>query len=182
MIFFPPKSRLAPVLPRQAEPFLDAFLASGQAEDWPAELLAAICWRESFFGLYLSPVGPGGTGDGGHGRGLMQIDDRSHAAWLAQSDAQGTPLWMLPEENIAQGASVLSDCRRAMPDLDVTAWVAAYNAGPLRVRTAVLAGLPVDSVTTGRDYAEDVLIKAATSHALAKNGVQCDCCLCGLKG
>lgn len=68
----------------------------------PAEYLAGIMWRESAFGLALSPPGPTGTGDNGHGRGLMQIDDRSFPDFTSSDD------WMDPYQNIKQGAAVLT--------------------------------------------------------------------------
>jgi hypothetical protein len=40
------------------------------------------------------------------------------------------------------------------------ATVAAYNCGPGNVRKALEAGADVDSLTTGRDYAKDVLDRA----------------------
>jgi len=57
--------------------------------------------RESAWGDALSPPGPGGTGDGGHGRGLMQIDDRSNADWLAAND------WTDPRTNVRKGLQIL---------------------------------------------------------------------------
>ena len=48
----------------------------------PPALIAGIGSRESHWGLALSPVGPTGTGDNGHGRGLMQIDDRWHKDFI----------------------------------------------------------------------------------------------------
>lgn len=50
--------------------------------------LGAIVSRESQFGLLLTPRGPNGTGDFGHGRGLGQVDDRDRSDRLqAQLDA-----------------------------------------------------------------------------------------------
>ena len=48
------------------------------------------------------PPGPIGTGDSGHGRGLMQIDDRSHGQWLM------THNWQDPETNITYGGQILA--------------------------------------------------------------------------
>lgn len=64
-------------------------------------LIFALGDRESQWGDALTPKGPGGTGDFGHGRGLMQIDDRSNAAWLAAND------WRDPYKNVRRGAEIL---------------------------------------------------------------------------
>jgi hypothetical protein len=69
-------------------------------------LLAAIMDVESRFGTTLTPPGPAGKGDGGHGHGLMQIDDRNHGAFLAQKMPDGTPKWANPYENIKYAAGV----------------------------------------------------------------------------
>jgi len=124
------------------------------------ELIAAVMDRESGGGVYLTPVGPAGTGDEGHGRGLMQIDDRAHPDWCAQVDDSGTPLWQLPEHNIAKGAEELA--RNLILFGDVPSAVAAYNAGDGKVRRLILM-VPrpsihqLDQLTTGHDYVSDVL-------------------------
>jgi hypothetical protein len=51
-------------------------------------VLAAIVERESRGGEALSPPGPAGVGDGGHGRGLMQIDDRWHGLFVSTGRSQ----------------------------------------------------------------------------------------------
>jgi len=93
------------------------------------------------------------VGDGGHGRGLMQIDDRSHGKWLAANE-QG----MNPETNVAYGARVLRANIDAFPG-NLKAAVAAYNAGAGRVRAALAKGADPDTVTTGKNYAADVLAR-----------------------
>lgn len=127
----------------------------------PPATLLAIMWRESCFGIALKPQGPGGTGDQGHGRGLMQVDDRAHRAWVQAND------WANPAINIRKGAEVLRD---ALTKLEAAGYhdaqllsmaLAAYNAGVGAVLRAVKAGQPADSVTTGRDYAKWVLERAA---------------------
>jgi len=90
-------------------------------------------------------------GDGNHGRGLMQIDDRTWGAWLAKHDGG-----MDPASNIMKGAEILRDCLNSFPH-DLKAAIAAYNAGSGRVSQAVRAGHDPDSVTTGHNYGADVL-------------------------
>ncbi|GEL75525.1 transglycosylase SLT domain-containing protein [Myxococcus virescens] len=129
-------------------------------------LVYAVMDRESLGGDALTPKGPSGTGDHGHGRGLMQVDDRAHKGFVSAVDDLGRPLWQDPSVNVLYGCRLL---RRNLDSLDgyMAGALAAYNAGLGRVRSA-LARLPpdatdaqrlaaVDGVTTGRDYASNVL-------------------------
>lgn len=128
-------------------------------------LLAAIIDRESLGGDALKPKGPAGTGDNGHGRGLGQIDDRSHVSFLSATFDGGAPLWQDPTFNVMYAAKLL---RKNLDRFgDEAAAVAAYNCGPGNVRTA-LARLPagasaaerlaaVDKRTAHGNYASDVL-------------------------
>lgn len=149
----------------QVAQWMDFYAHAGAVHDVCPYLLAAVCHRESRGGLFLRPRGPGGTGDGGHGHGLMQVDGRYHAAWLQRTDARGTPLWKDPHANILKGAEILAwnlrTCRGDWP-----AAVAAYNASVERVLKAQrrLAGASpelrlrgYDDLTTGKNYASDVL-------------------------
>src|SRR5262245_9985936 len=83
-------------LSRWAHPIAAASLATGICPF----LIAAVMDRESQGGEALSSGEASGTGDNGHGRGLMQIDDRSHKDFLKASLDGGEPLWQLPEFNI----------------------------------------------------------------------------------
>lgn len=154
--------KLPPHLARYASEFAKASAETGL----DAALIAAVCDRESGGGLYLSPRGPGGVGDSGHGHGLMQLDDRTWAAWLAKNK------WWEPQANISKGAEVLSaNLVRFEATFDpLFCAVAAYNCGPGNVRAALLhAGtaspeakrLLVDRRTTGGDYASDTLARRA---------------------
>lgn len=136
--------------------------------------------RESGFGKYLTPSGPAGTGDQGHGRGLMQIDDRRHpgdlldqdgnanADWVKLTRGDGVPLWQLPGENISRGVWQLSLALKLLGNLPAA--ICAYNAGVPRAREVLdaVAGSVVstdalvhalDQWTTGRDYVADVLAR-----------------------
>jgi soluble lytic murein transglycosylase-like protein len=128
-------------------------------------LLAAVIDRESLGGDALKPKGPAGTGDGGHGRGLGQIDDRSHASFLAAKFDSGAPLWQDPTFNVLYAAKLLRKNLDRFGEEGPA--VAAYNCGPGNVRAA-LARLPagasaddrlaaVDQRTAHRNYASDVL-------------------------
>jgi hypothetical protein len=104
-------------LPASVQPYADFFLSAGNAEGIDPFLLVALCLKESGGGTFLTPRGPGGTGDfarrswapyqmppdgGGWGRGLMQIDYGSFSEWLDTHD------WTDPETNIRKGAEILA--------------------------------------------------------------------------
>lgn len=145
--------RLPPRLARWAV----ELYAAATAFDLDAILLAAIMDRESLGGDALTPPTPAGTGDHGNGRGLMQVDDRAHPAFIA------TGLWKHAGFNVFYGGWVL---RQALTYFkgELPLAIAAYNAGPGKVAAAVrgiekpeerLAA--ADRCTTGGDYASDVL-------------------------
>jgi soluble lytic murein transglycosylase-like protein len=113
----------------------------------PLALLLAMASRESRMGLALAPDG---TGDRGNGIGIMQIDRRYHPNFTDRHSPFDH------KANIDYGAQYLAKLLQQFNGNTARA-VAAYNAGPNKVRTATYAGLPPDSVTTGRDYSRDVL-------------------------
>lgn len=141
-------------LPPRLAPYGILFAVAGAKYGIDPFLLAAICDRESNGGLALTPPGPSGTGDGGHGRGLMQVDDRAHATWVH------THQWQDPATNIDMGARILAGCIAEFPRA-LSSAVAAYNCGAGNVRRALLEGLSVDHLTTGRNYSADVLRRRA---------------------
>lgn len=131
--------------------------AGALAASVPVAVVWAIGSRESHWGLALNPPGPEGTGDYGHGRGLMQIDDRWHD--FARGDN-----WRDPEKNILYGCEVLRDNVRTFQTIARSQWLraalAAYNCGAGNVRKAITAGRDVDYYTAGRNYSADVLSRA----------------------
>lgn len=131
--------------------------AGALAASVPVAIIWAIGSRESHWGLALNPPGPEGTGDYGHGRGLMQIDDRWHE--FARGDG-----WRDPEKNILYGAEVLRDNVRTFRTIAPTTWlrasIAAYNCGAGNVRKALTDGRDVDYYTARRNYSADVLSRA----------------------
>jgi soluble lytic murein transglycosylase-like protein len=138
-------------------------VASETATDWT--IIAGVMWRESLFGLALKPRGPAGTGDHGHGRGLMQVDDRWHP-WVNESEE-----WKDPEANIRYAVTrVLSPAIRMFHD--VKTGLAAYNAGPGAVSKALKRGADPDSVTTGKDYGADVLDRATAVQEWANESAE----------
>lgn len=129
----PPRTLIA-----RAEPYWGWFWESGRRHEVDPLLLAAICDAESECGLspLLDRLGPEGRGDGLHGHGLMQIDDRSHRSFLATKDEYGAPAWALPWANIEYAtAYVVVPAMRSFPH-NLPAAVAAYNAGVGRVKKA----------------------------------------------
>jgi soluble lytic murein transglycosylase-like protein len=149
------------VIPASFKTYWPLFQRAEALIGMPAKILAAICWRESLFGDALSPKGPGGTGDEGHGRGLMQIDDRWHKDFCA------TEQWKDPWANILMGSRILHDALGFFAQRGFSGpmlWrctIAAYNAGCSAVLKAVQNAAPPDpdSPTTGRDYSAWVLAR-----------------------
>lgn len=142
--------------PHRLEVWRTFFESAAAATGLDPTLIAAVCDRESLGGVGLKPPGPSGTGDNGHGRGLMQIDDRAFPSWC--SDATR---WQDPARNIMFGAQLLA---QNLEDLDgnIPAALAAYNAGLGRVeRLMGTISNPTikdfDSLTTGRNYCSDTL-------------------------
>lgn len=158
-------------LPSHARHLAEDLLCAARFYGLDPCLLAAVCERESNYGHALDAAF---TGDRGHGRGLMQIDDRAHSQWLAHND------WRDTEINLAKGAEILRQSlgyfaiRPEVPDaVRESAGIAAYNAGPGAVLRAVLAEKHPDSVTTGRNYSSDVLRRKALIAAKCAPGVVC---------
>jgi hypothetical protein len=126
-------------------------------------LVVAIWARETHIGTCpgYAPKGPNGRGDGGHGRGLGQIDDRG--PWKHLIPPDGTD-WT-PFEQAMATCTVLSGARQELADfrgaLSPRAWdetvVCRYNAALVNVRWAITNGRDPNLVTTGRDYGRDVL-------------------------
>jgi uncharacterized protein (TIGR02594 family) len=158
---------------------LPIFQAAADAYQWPEEVeavmfktigaewmkyvLMGIDSRESRFGVLLDEDG---LGDGGHGHGEMQIDDRSHKAFCASGRWRdlAASLEYVHANVIIPSFNYLGDYFDLVgEDYERLFWaaIAGYNAGPGNVRKALEAGADPDSVTTGRDYSRDVKGKAA---------------------
>lgn len=122
-------------------------------EGFDPALIAAI--------ISIETGGKNVIGDGGHGHGLMQIDDRSYPEWTRQWVKNGKD----PFDAIKKGVDVLAEKREylltRMPaeipveDIQVAA-VAAYNRGQSRVLRSARAGRDVDEGTTGGKYSRKV--------------------------
>ena len=131
---------------------------------------AAVVSRESGGGRLLGRSGnPADSGDRGHGRGLMQADDRFWKG-LLNLDGKGPEedAWRYPAFNLAFGcwllAKNLEALRDKFPGLEenerLRAALAAYNCGLGRVMRALADGRDPDTATAGGDYGRDVLARA----------------------
>lgn len=117
----------------------------------------------------LRPLGPSGKGDAGHGHGVWQLDDRSHAAFLLERLPDGRFKWEDPLEagDYAMRTVLLPALRLFKGDLHFA--LCAWNAGAGAVK-AVLAKAPAHSAlaalhrmadgrTAHGDFASDVLFR-----------------------
>lgn len=151
-------------------------------------LLAGIGYRES----HLTNI----TGDGGHGRGVFQIDDRSHQAFLRSVPGCHSGHWAAthkPSEGGALTAGFVPGfvrggayavallhgnwhfaAQNGVPAKDRKRFaVAAFNCGAGNALRSFRAGgiSNIDARTAGGDYSRDVIAnQIAFSHAAAKLG------------
>jgi hypothetical protein len=102
------------------------------------------------------------VGDGGHGRGVFQIDDRFHGEWLAEHGAvsEGTVPALPAAADYA--ARMLATALALAEDHELGGRgaakfaAAAYNAGIEGAIEGLRAG-DADARTTGHDYGSDVI-------------------------
>jgi len=123
-------------------------------------IICAIISRESCACLILNPPGPGGVGDQGHGRGICQIDDRSHAFFTSSND------WKDPAKNIDYGMNLLRNNidyflkKDPNKELALRRAIAGYNCGNGNVNKTIESNSDVDSRTANQDYSKNVLERA----------------------
>ena len=152
--------------------WVDAFEEAAAKRGFPVAVLMAIASRETNMRNII--------GDGGHGYGLMQIDDRSFADWCKSG------AWKEGAQGIAMGALVLDQKRTQIEQgkgkklkvgntsftganftdaelLQIA--VAAYNSGLRSYMNFSLNGNP-DKGTTGHDYSADVMNRSERFKAL----------------
>jgi len=102
------------------------------------------------------------VGDGGHGRGLFQIDDRFHGDWLAKHGAPGAGTTPRIKDAAEYAAAMLASNvayaqqKKVGQDQQVRFAASAYNAGCGGAYSGFQAG-NCDQKTTGGDYGSDVL-------------------------
>lgn len=138
--------------------WIDLFKASASEFSFPAEILIAISSRET----NINPKYQHAKGDGGHGHSIMQIDDRSFPDFCNSGD------WKDPAKAIRMGARVLSyklqevEKVKGIPEADrLRIAIAGYNCGARRAADHYLNKRSPDASTTGKDYSQDVLERAA---------------------
>lgn len=132
------------------------FAASERAHGLPPGILAAVASRETNTKNIV--------GDEGHGRGLMQIDDRSHGAWLK---AHGAGDAGAPDVDAAidyAGGLIQKAIEyarsNAVAEADVLKFaLSAYNAGPGNALKGYKNSGDSDAYTTGKNYGADVLAR-----------------------
>lgn len=124
-------------------------------------LVVAIGLRETWLGTcpgYVPLFSHNGRGDGGHGRGLFQIDDRGPFKHLIPPDGEDWP----PFVQAQAACVVLAAARDELAEFRGTsvfevAVACRYNAALANVQRAVRIGVDPNLVTTGKDYGRDVL-------------------------
>lgn len=154
-------------IPSSARTYADVIRQVAQESGVDPFVIVSLGWRESHWGDLLSPRGPSGLGDAGHGHGLMQIDDRTWGDWLAEYD------WTDPYTNVSKGADIFSGYlsnaygQGLDGDAALLAAMGAYNHGPKAIGNVVAAvrdGTDIfaaaDTNTTQGNYASDVYAKA----------------------
>lgn len=134
----------------------------------------------------LNPIYLEKKGDGGHGHGLMQIDDRSFKNWCWQKDPKNPAkfVWQNARMCILKGAEVLHLKRRVTavlinrgravvhgkvykieqePDLGQQRqiYIAAYNCGEGNSLKGWALSKNPDAFTTGKNYSKDVISRAS---------------------
>src|SRR4051794_10071220 len=113
----------------------------------PQFLLLAVGSRETNLNVGFTQ---GKTGDGGHGHGVWQYDDRFHKIPPGfDTDAR-------QQADIAAG--MLAELIKHFGN-NLKAAMAAYNAGVGGVEKQLKNGKGPDAATTGKDYGSDVLAR-----------------------
>lgn len=129
----------------------------------PRSLLLAIASRETGCRDVV--------GDGGHGRGVFQIDDRFHHEWLERHGAGAARETPPVEDAVEYAAAMLARAlevgrgRELRGERAVKFAASAYNAG-LGGALKGLARGDSDLGTTGRDYGRDVVARMHAFRAL----------------
>jgi hypothetical protein len=123
------------------------------------------------------------AGDGGHGRGIVQIDDRFHGDWLGSVRGcrsgssipvfrSARPAGRVPtiSAGLAYGVAMLeanvAECKRrgVHEGHRMSVAISGYNAGITGAINAYMAHgrtpAAADRATTGGDYAADVIARA----------------------
>lgn len=129
---------------------MSVFQSAARKHGISPSLLLAISSRETGMGTDTYVLANNWTGRDGHGKGIMQVDDRYHViAGIIPGDDH--------KRNIDYAAGFYADLKRQLSNEKEA--IAAYNAGAGGVRRVLSKGLDPDAATTGGNYAADVLAR-----------------------
>jgi hypothetical protein len=139
------------------QPYVQDVALACEAAREDTVLIVAIGLRESNLGRALVPRGPSGRGDGGHGRGLFQIDDRG--PWKHLIPADGVE-WSVFEQATA-ACRVIAGAREELSafqgSMGPRAWdivvACRYNADLGNIKWALTNGRDPNCVTTPGPFA-----------------------------
>ena len=138
----------------RARGIVDACLSAEREAKLPQGLLLAIASRETGCRDVV--------GDGGHGRGVLQIDDREHREWLAAQGANAPGALPPVGEACRYAARLVVDAlvfartRGVSPRDRLKFALSAYDAGTERALEGYRRG-DSDLGTAGGDYGADVV-------------------------
>ncbi len=126
----PVSDQTAALRKKLAEKYQAMAIKLGEKYHVPPALILGLMSRESGFGTLLAADG---TGDHGHGFGILQVDDRSHVA------VGGPYSYQAADQAVGIFSSGLASVKAAHPhwtsDQQLAGAVAAYNAGAGNVAT-----------------------------------------------
>jgi len=126
--------------------------AAAQQFALPPALLAAIASRESRGGNVLSPDG---TGDNGHGFGVMQVDDRNPFPVVQDGGPFGQPHINQATDILSKKLKTVKNQHAELSEVEqLQMAVSRYNGG------RGLTPPDSDQGTTGGDYMNDVWARA----------------------
>jgi soluble lytic murein transglycosylase-like protein len=139
--------------------WLGLFVKAARRHRIRLSVLLAVASRETEMGQ--SRLLRAWRGDQGHGRGLMQIDDRWHRAFvMAHKDDDH-------EANIDYAALLLAKTlKHPYVKGDERKAICSYNCGPGNMKKALDGGRDLDAFTAHGDYSADVLRRADIIKAL----------------
>lgn len=137
------------------EGLVDVCLAAERQAELPRGVLLAVASRETNMRNVV--------GDHGHGRGVFQVDDRSHAAWLRRHGADGPGGIPPVPAAAAYAAALLRDnlafgrSKGLAGDALLKFSLSAYNAGAGGAWRGLQERGDSDARTAHGNYARDVL-------------------------
>ncbi len=142
-------------LDSSAQDYGDVILRVAREQNVDPFLIVAIGERESGWGTMLSPRGPAGKGDAGHGHGIMQIDDRSWGSWLASNP------WWDPYTNVTKGVQIFKGNLSFFSGQGSVPGLASGGRVTLGQTAAARRGVPAGAYPDPRPLAGDPLVRAA---------------------